>query len=208
MRGDGYSWAAIRDTLNNAGVPSPSGAYWTHGTLTSIVKNETYTGVVILGERRAERAHTPVVSKAQFKAAQSTRTITRNGRNVQGIAGGLLVCSGCGMGLSVLRSDKGGRLSYGCRRQSSAGHCPRPVYVSKPRADAFVERVVEDELGGDRLALVASARDVESARLRIEEAREEFAAFTTKARASDPATKAVATSASVSYARRRLPMTS
>jgi Recombinase zinc beta ribbon domain len=119
------------------------------------------------------------------RAAQSTRTIARNGRNVLGIAGGLLVCSGCGMGLSVLRSSDE-RRSYGCRRVSSrGGRCPRPVYVSKPRADAFVEELLLDMLERTDLDVVASSRDLERARRSRDAARAELEAYIVNAAALD-----------------------
>lgn len=84
LRGDGESWTGIADALNNAGVPSPSGKRWTVQTLSSTVANDVYLGVVVLGDRRHEGAHTPLVTPAQWRAAQTTGTITRNGRMTSG----------------------------------------------------------------------------------------------------------------------------
>ena len=75
LRGDGESWTGIADALNNAGVPSPSGKRWTVQTLSSTVANDVYLGVVVLGDRRHEGAHTPLVTPAQWRAAQTTGTI-------------------------------------------------------------------------------------------------------------------------------------
>ena len=73
LRGDGESWTGIADALNNAGVPSPSGKRWTVQTLSSTVANDVYLGVVVLGDRRHEGAHTPLVTPAQWRAAQTDR---------------------------------------------------------------------------------------------------------------------------------------
>jgi hypothetical protein len=157
MRLDGHRLASIVHTLDEAGVPSPRGGLWTHSTVETIVKNEVYTGVVKLGERRHEGAHEPLVSKSQWKRVQGTRVVTHSGRYRAGLAGGLLVCSRCGRPLSVAGPERA--LTYSCRRKTTDGRCPRPVHVSKRAADDFVE----DELVAllDRVRgvdLVASAR--------------------------------------------------
>jgi DNA invertase Pin-like site-specific DNA recombinase len=184
LRLDGYRWADIAKALNEAGVPSPRGGHWTHPTICTIVQNEAYTGVVKLGERRVEGAHEPLVSRSDWQRAQSTRTVARHGRLVTGLAGGLLECSGCGRPLSV-HGDP--RTVYGCRRKSSAGPCPRPVYVSKDAADDFVEETIVDVLERGRgVDLVASARDLEAARNAAERARAEREAFVKLASALEP----------------------
>ena len=94
LRAAGESWTGIADMLNAAGVPCPSGRRWIVPTLCSIVANEAYLGIVVLGDRRETDAHEPLVTRAQCERAQSTETVTRNGRMVAGLAGAVLVCSG------------------------------------------------------------------------------------------------------------------
>src|SRR5262249_26363506 len=47
MRSDGYAWSAIVSTLNEAGVPSPSGGEGVRASLATIVRFEGYTGGVV-----------------------------------------------------------------------------------------------------------------------------------------------------------------
>jgi DNA invertase Pin-like site-specific DNA recombinase len=184
LRLDGHRWASIVSTLNEAGVPSPRGAHWTHNTVCTIVQNEAYTGIVKLGKRRVEDAHEALVSRSDWQRAQSTRTVTRHGRLVAGLAGGLLECSGCGRPLSIAGYP---RTVYGCRRSSSAGPCPRPVYVSKDAADDFVEELIVHVLKrGRATGLVASARELEAARSAFERTKAEREAFVKLASALDP----------------------
>jgi site-specific DNA recombinase len=163
LRGDGESWTGIADALNTAGVPSPSGRSWTVQSLSSLVANETYLGVVVLGERRHEDAHEPLLTPAQWRAAQTAKTVRRNGRMISGLAGAVLVCSGCGRPMRVFGSGDG-RLFYGCPRRSAVGPCPTPTNVSKTAADEFVDRVMVDAISGGALQLLASARELEAAR--------------------------------------------
>jgi hypothetical protein len=142
LRGDGWSWVRIADTLNDAGVPSPSGKRWGPSSIAAIVANEIYAGVVKLGDRRMENAHEPLISAAKWRKVQSTVKQTRTGRLVAGIAGGLLRCGTCGLPLSTAGTGRDGRVMYGCRRRSSGIKCPRPVYVTKSAADDFVESAI------------------------------------------------------------------
>jgi DNA invertase Pin-like site-specific DNA recombinase len=179
LRLDGYGWAPIASTLNEAGVPSPAGGHWVLNGVRRIVKNEVYAGTVVLGERRLEGAHEPLVRAADWRRAQGTpRAVIRNGRIVTGIAGGLLVCTGCDRPLTATGANSKGYLHYGCRAVTGEGRCPRPVYVSKARADEYVEEAVRDALSSvGELGIVASARELEVARLAVERARAEKEAF-------------------------------
>jgi site-specific DNA recombinase len=119
MRGDGYAWSVIVRTLNEAGVPAPNGRQWVTSSLSTIIRNEAYTGLVRLKKRRVEGAHEPLVTPARWRRVQSARPVVRNGNLVAGIAGGLLECSGCGQPLSVI------------------GNVPLPVRVTSPSARLF-----------------------------------------------------------------------
>lgn len=183
LRCDGHRWADIVTTLNEAGVPGPRGKRWTAQTVATIVQNEVYTGVIKLGQRRLEGAHVPLVSRSDWKRAQSRRTVSRHGRLAAGIAGGLLECSGCGGPLSVAGYP---RTTYSCRRTSNGERCPRPVHVSKYAADDFVEEAIIDLLEHGGVDLVASARELETLRAAAERATAERKAFVKLASALDP----------------------
>lgn len=174
MRGAGRSWGDIAAALDADGIPSPNGGAWTPQTLSSIVKNEAYIGTLILGRRtrrgkpgtlrRVENAWKGLVTPAQWRAAQSTQTVVRNGRMVAGIAGAVLRCSGCGQPMRMFGS-KHGRRYYGCRRVTGKqGRCQAPTNVSADAADAYVDELMEQACGTDLLRLVRNARDLDAAR--------------------------------------------
>ncbi len=105
MRSDGFSWVAI---AGKTGLTVP--------TVRGIVRNECYLGVVQYKRReyrkgaqtgevlRKDGCHEPLVSKALWKAAQSSTTVQRSGTYEAGIAGGLLICGSCGGKLAVAGS--------------------------------------------------------------------------------------------------------
>ena len=115
-------------TLNDAGIPSPRGKRWTAATVETIVKNEVYTGVVILGERRREGAHEPLVTKANWRKVQATRAVSLSGTYRAGIAGGLLFAPGWDHPLSVAGRAAVpdllvARRAVGGRSSANAGAC-------------------------------------------------------------------------------------
>jgi DNA invertase Pin-like site-specific DNA recombinase len=180
MRADGYAWADISRWLSDEDIRPLRGDQWATSTLRNIVANEIYLGVVTLGSRRREDVHEPLVSRAVFKAAQSTQTVQRNGRNAAGIAGGLLVCGCCGRRLSVTGSNP----AYTCRR-TIGGRCERPTYVSKARADEYVERRVLEVIERGSLGLVVSSREVDELREAWTTAEAELESFVVSASALD-----------------------
>jgi hypothetical protein len=77
-------------------------------------------------------------------------------------------------------------LTYSCRRKTTNGRCPRPVHVSKPNADRFVEETIIDVLERGGVHVVVSARELEAARAAAARASEEREAFVRLASALDP----------------------
>jgi site-specific DNA recombinase len=169
LRLQGQRVAAIVRVLNDAGVPSPKGRKWSRSTVETIIGNEVYTGVVKLGPRRNEYAHRPLVSKSDWKRVQTTRAVTLSGTYKAGLAGGLVVCSGCGGPLKV--AGHPGKLTYSCRNGSADGPCARPVHVTKTIADEAVEMAVAEALDSQRLPVFASAKEIAGAREELDRAK-------------------------------------
>lgn len=182
MAGTRHSTKAIAATLNAEGIAAPRGGEWTHSTVGSIIANEIYKGEIVFGRltgkkrdrrrvdpsqwRRTHDAAIVIVSPTAWSAAQSKRTVQRTGAYKAGVAGGLLVCSGCGRTLSVIGTGDG-RFNYGCRRHSSAGTCPAPTNVKKDAADAYVDDLVADKLRAGGLDTVAMSRRYDDAKAKV-----------------------------------------
>jgi DNA invertase Pin-like site-specific DNA recombinase len=176
LRLEGERIAAIVRILNDAGIPSPKGKRWTHPTVESILKNEVYTGVVKLGERRKENAHPALVSKANWRKVQATRGMTLSGTYKAGIAGGLLVGPDSDRPLNV--AGQPDRLTYSTRGADSAdGPVGRRVHVSKRRADKFVLTKIAEALDSHTFDLHASSRQAEETRQAWEQAKAELTSW-------------------------------
>jgi site-specific DNA recombinase len=171
LRLEGQRVAAIVRVLNDAGIPSPKGRRWSHPTVESILRNEVYTGVVKLGERRKENAHKALVSKTVWRRAQSTRAVTLSGTYKAGLAGGLIVCASCGGPLKV--AGRATRLTYSCRSTGSAnGDCPRPVHITKTIADEVVTTAIVEALDKHSLVFQSSGQEVKDAREALAQAED------------------------------------
>jgi DNA invertase Pin-like site-specific DNA recombinase len=182
LRADGHTWAQLGRWLEYEDVRPPRGGHWTVSTLRNIIANEVYLGVVTLGKRRVEDAHEPLVSRSLWKTAQSSTSVQRTGRNAAGVAGGLLRCGSCGRPLSVTGTNP----AYTCRRQLGGKPCERPVYVSKRRADAFVERAIVEVLEHGALEVVASSADLERVRRAFADAQLELENYVVEASSLEP----------------------
>jgi site-specific DNA recombinase len=163
LRLQGQRIAAIVRVLNDAGMPSPKGRKWSRSTVETIIKNEVYTGVVILGKRRNEKAHDELVTPGEWRRAQSTRAVTLSGTYKAGLAGGLLECSGCHGPLKV--AGHPGKLTYSCRGGSANGTCPRPVHIVKRIADEVVTTKIVESLNAKQLDFLTSGQELKDARL-------------------------------------------
>jgi hypothetical protein len=188
LRSTGAKWSVIIDQLEADAIPSPSGLpLWTTGTLANVISNQTYLGhVVFSGEVQVKHAHEAIVDPKTFQAAQSTATVIRHGRNATGLAGPFLHCPSCGGPLRVI-SGTSGVGSYGCRRSSGHGRCPRPVHINKARTDAWLDgtlRAVAD--GRIKLDVVEATRAQQQAEAALVAAADELHAFMIKASATDP----------------------
>ncbi len=171
MRAAGERWPAVQAWLAAEGIPSPTGKpMWALSTLSTLVRNRCYIGEVDVGGHVTVGAHEPLVTEEVFDRAQPGSGVVRTGRNLAGVAGGLIVCESCGRPLSVGGRGTGRSTFYACRRTSSGGRCPRPVMAEQVPIDEAVDGVLRE--------LAEKGLDVEAvqARHELDEAQERLAA--------------------------------
>lgn len=170
LRADAWSWGRIADELAARGARGPAGGAFVPSTLSWMIGNRVYLGTVTLGKRTVERAHEPIVDTMVWTAAQRPPRSPqhRDGRFAAGLAGGLLTCSTCGGGMSIVAGQaRGGgeRFSYACRGRNAAGRCSRPVAITKEKIDRWLDEWVVDGIEGQEpFDVFITARELESAR--------------------------------------------
>ncbi len=89
---------------------------------------------------------TPDESAALRRALAPRREAKRQGRQPSRLLSGLVRCAGCGGVLYVARPD-GKTVNYRCVISKEAGTCARPVQVSAPAVEGYIERLFLDTYG-------------------------------------------------------------
>jgi site-specific DNA recombinase len=138
-RAAGESWRSLCDWLDGE-HPSPTGGHWTIQTLSYLIQRRTYRGEVQGGAEAGYPGHEPLVTEAEWVAAQGQKLRHARTSNGHALLAGLLRCGSCG-GLMTRRSDgKRGYTNYECSgRNGTTGKCTRRAKISERQADAHVQ---------------------------------------------------------------------
>lgn len=173
-RAAGQSWTQLARFLEAEGVLTPWGnEHWTVASVGTVVRNRVYLGEARAGKIVNPDAHEPIVTLAEWNAANRARGVHpgRSGKGT-GLLSGLLRCGGC----SYAMKPKMGRtrhgkdfLEYGCKPDKAGGRCPAPASVKASVIEPFVlphlfefaksasARTREDEEGTNLDAEIAAA---------------------------------------------------
>jgi DNA invertase Pin-like site-specific DNA recombinase len=188
-RAAGASWADLARFFEEREVYPPTGnKNWSKFGVSGLIKNPVYLGQARSGKVVKEGAHEPLVTRAEFDAAQSVKKSVFAQRDgslaAQAMLGGLARCAGCGHTLKITGNTNkktGGRYPvYYCTGRYAKGHCPARASVRASVLDLYVEERVlaalkqEDGL----LAQAVDASDhIEAAARAVEEAEHELDLF-------------------------------
>jgi hypothetical protein len=155
-----------------------------------LLKNPVYLGQARSGKVIKEGAHEPIVTRAEWDAAQSTRTLLRpnNGASVSAHAllGGLIRCAGCGHTLKIA----GGRKraghepypTYYCSGRYAKGLCPSRATIRASVVDDYVEQQVLMALraeGGPLAEAVQASEHIDQAARDVQAAEHELDQYVT-----------------------------
>jgi site-specific DNA recombinase len=180
-RGDG--WTALAHFLDESGVRGPYGnGAWTPSATQKMVRNRVYLGEARSGQYVNENAHAPLVSRAEFEAAQGNRTVASARIGDGLLLQGIVRCAGCRYLLKAdnMKGRNGERLGlYRCRKIHAAGECPAPATIMARVLDPFIEQLFVDALGptGPLAEAVASTKALDAAVTSLEDAEAELALY-------------------------------
>jgi site-specific DNA recombinase len=149
-RAEGASWTELADFLTASGVKtSKRSAAWSVTGASSLVKNRAYLGEARSGKYVNPTAHEPIVTQAEFDAAQSQRTLLKpHDGSVASLAmlGGLARCAGCGHTLKIaggrIRSTGERYATYYCVGRYAKGRCRARATIRASHLDSYVEQQV------------------------------------------------------------------
>lgn len=179
-RAAGESWRSLARFLDE-NIDRPNG--WALGTVTSLVTSRTYLGEIKHGDIVNTDAHDPLVTRAEWEAAQAVRLL-RPHRRTGSLLAGMIRCAACGYTMS--RETSGQRFGgtkyvyYGCRKQHAGGRCPEPTKITATIVDAHVEQAFLERLAADGFPVAAGdevGRDLDGIVADVEAAEGELAAY-------------------------------
>jgi site-specific DNA recombinase len=188
-RATGASWAELARFLEEHDVYPPAGnKYWSKAGVSALIKNPVYLGQARSGKVVKEGAHEPLVTRAEFDAAQATKKSVFRPRDgslaSQAMLGGLARCAGCGHTLKITgNTDRksGGRYPvYYCVGRYATGPCPARANVRASLLDQYVETHVLHALQAEDGLLaqaVAASEQIEAAAREVSEAEHELDLF-------------------------------
>jgi site-specific DNA recombinase len=188
-RAAGASWAELARFLEENKVYPPSGnKHWSKFGVSGLIKNPVYLGQARSGKVTKEGAHEPLVTRAEFDAAQSVKKSFFSQRDgslaAQAMLGGLARCAGCGHTLKITGNTErktGTRYPvYYCTGRYAKGHCPARASVRASVLDVYVEERVLTALkqeDGLLAQAVEASEQIEAAVRAVEEAEHELDLF-------------------------------
>jgi DNA invertase Pin-like site-specific DNA recombinase len=188
-RATGSSWAELARFLEEHEVYPPSGnKHWSKAGVSALVKNPVYLGQARSGKVVKESAHAPLVTRAEFDAAQATKKSLLRQRDgslaAQAMLGGLARCAGCGHTLKITGNTdrKSGQRYpiYYCVGRYAKGPCTARASARASLLDGYVEEQVLKALQAEDGLLaqaVAASEQIEAAARGVEEAEHELDLF-------------------------------
>jgi site-specific DNA recombinase len=169
MSGDGYGYAAIRDRLHAEGFrPARGGEWFAASTLSQMLRNPTYAGLLRMPDGELVRAaHEPVVpldlwERVQTRPKKALRT--RRANDGTSFLVGLVFCAGCGTRMKFQR--RGDRPPvFRCWARQRSRSCPTPgqSILARQLEEHVVEQLLLNRASFERARATASATDAESA---------------------------------------------
>ncbi len=183
-RATGASWESLAGFLEESGVyPSTGNKVWSRPGVAGMVKNRAYLGEARQGAIVNPSAHEPIVTQAEFDAAQGGRTLLRPVHDgsiaSKALLGGLARCAGCGHTLKVTGNGRPGQRFpvYYCIGRYAKGMCPARASIRASYLDEFVEEQVLAALEAEDGLLaqaVESSQAIEQAARAVEDAEHEL----------------------------------
>jgi site-specific DNA recombinase len=188
-RATGASWAELADFLEQNEVrPSSRNKHWSKPGVSAMIKNPVYLGQARSGKVVNDEAHEPLVTRAEFDAAQATRKSIFRQRDgslaAQAMLGGLARCAGCGHTLKITGNTEhksGERYPiYYCIGRYATGPCPARANARASLLDQYVEAQVLAALEAEDGLLaqaVAASEQIEANARAVTEAEHELDLF-------------------------------
>lgn len=185
-RAQGAPLSDLARLLSERKVRGPyDNPHWTAAAVSKLLRNRAYTGEARSGVHVKAGAHPPIVTEAEWQAAQGGRSVSPLRSREGALLAGLLRCAGCRyvMKPDTMRDRDGETVRiYRCRGDHAAGRCPARSAVMGRIIEPYVVARFLDELvpGGTLARGKAERRELDDLRVRLAEAERELEAWVTE----------------------------
>ncbi len=180
MRGAHSSRTEIARRLDQL-APRPNAGRWTPPMVDRIIKNRVYLGYAYRGDRVNREAHEPIVSMAEWQAANLAPVRAAARGKKPNLLGGIARCAGCRYVLAPGKS-RWGRTGqdvpgYRCRGTHTAGVCAEPASVNARKLETYVEAIWREQMAHEAVSVADDTLALQSAAEELAAAEEELAEF-------------------------------
>lgn len=161
-------------------APRPAGGRWTPSDVERVIANRVYMGEAFRGKAVNPSAHEPIVSFAEWQAANLAPVRAAHRGKQPNLLGGLARCGSCRYVLAPQVYGAGRKTPYRvyrCRGVHTAGECPAPASVRREALERYVEDVWRGQMADQALAVAADGDALANAAAELGEAEQELAAF-------------------------------
>lgn len=181
MRGAHTTRTAIARKLDEM-APRPNGGCWTPSMVDRIIKNRVYLGWAYRGEQINKDAHPPIVTMAEWQAANLAPVRVAARSKKPNLLGGIVRCAACRYLLAPGKTHfgwAGGESvpGYKCRTTHGAGLCPEPASIHSRKLEVYVEAVWRAQMAQEVLAVQQDTDSLQKAADALSAAEDELAAF-------------------------------
>jgi hypothetical protein len=153
----------------NERLPLPNGRLWIDTTVERIFPKRIYRGELSRRGVTNTEACEPLVTEAEWQAAQITNKKTAPQTRRENLLTGIIRCAACRYAMSpanaqVKRAGKKYSIPvYRCRREHATGRCPQPSSITRKSIETYVESAFRSEMAGTVLAATESTAEIERA---------------------------------------------
>jgi site-specific DNA recombinase len=186
MRGALNSRTEIARRLDEL-APRPGEGRWTPPMVERIIKNRVYLGYAYRGEQVNKQAHEPIVSMAEWQAANLAPVRAASRAKKPNLLGGIARCAGCRYVLAPGKSRFGGTgedvLGYRCRTTHTAGVCTEPASINARKLETYIEGLWRRQMAQEAVSVSDDTLALQRAAQDLAAAEEELAAFASDVKA-------------------------
>lgn len=167
----------------NEKLPLPDGRLWIDTTVERMFAKRIYRGELSRRGVTNTEACEPLVTEAEWQAAQITNKKTAPQTRHENLLTGIIRCAACRYAMTpatagVKKSGKRHYIPvYRCRRDHAAGRCPEPSSITRKSIEPYVEDAFRSEMAGTVIAAAQTDTKIEQAQDHLTTLEAELAKF-------------------------------